>query len=160
MLLGAEARAECVSDSVLAAERTRSVLITQADTVRTGANSWRQYKTTRNVGLTLACTGGAATLFGVVGKLIDYTTNENYTSESSAHWNIVIFSGLGVTAASVPFLLSANSMRKRMASPPSTPVYMIVKEKPRVKDLHTSARDTGGGTTSIRRAAGHLSASA
>lgn len=135
MLSGAAAKAECVNDSVPPAERTRSALISQADTIRMSADYWRRYKTSRTVGWTLAGVGGAATLFGVVGKLIDKSTNENYTSESSVHWNIVIFSGLGVTAASVPFFLSANSARKHVTSPQSTPVYVIMKDKPKkIKD--------------------------
>jgi len=116
------------------ATKTRPAMAMRADTVRVSANYWRRHKTLKTVGWTLAGVGGTATLFGIVGKLIDKSTNENYSHESNAHWNIVIFSGLGVTAASVPCLICSNRAKRYAADPPSTPVYVIVKDKPRAKD--------------------------
>jgi len=105
-----------------------------------GTACWHRYKKARTWAWTLAGLGCTAALTGIVGKAVDKSTNMNYSAESNRHWNIPIFGGMGVAAASIPFFIMAHNAKGCAVRPASTPVVTIVKDKTREKALKTVAR--------------------
>jgi len=105
-----------IDDDTLYLEGIPSTLVDVAED-KDGYKHWQRYKVTKRWAWAMASVGGVAALTGIVGKTIDKSVNDNYSSESSRHWNIPTFAGLGIAASSVPLFVFAEKEKKSAVQP-------------------------------------------